>query len=101
MLICFVKRDITVSYTHLVGGAIVGGAANLGNYMAGRRALKNEINAKNGGNLTVSYTHLDVYKRQQVYTTNTIMEFNTTQSFVKSLEGVYESEMCIRDRDYD
>lgn len=33
-----------------VGGAIVGGAANLGNYMAGRRALKNEINAKNGGN---------------------------------------------------
>lgn len=35
-----------------VGGALVGGAANLGNYMAGRRALKNEINAKNGGNWT-------------------------------------------------
>lgn len=34
-----------------VGGAIVGGAANLGNYMAGRRALRNELNKKNeGGN---------------------------------------------------
>ena len=30
-----------------VGGAIVGGAANLGNYMAGRRALRNELNKKN------------------------------------------------------
>ena len=27
-------------------------------------------------------------KQIQVYTTNVIMEFNTTQSFVKSLEGV-------------
>ncbi len=32
-----------------------------------------------------------VFEQIQVYTTNTIMEFNTTQSFVKSLEGVYSS----------
>lgn len=32
-----------------------------------------------------------IFEQIQVYTTNTIMEFNTTQSFVKSLEGVYES----------
>ena len=32
-----------------------------------------------------------VFEQIQVYTTNTIMEFATTQSFVKSLEGVYES----------
>ena len=32
-----------------------------------------------------------VFEQIQVYTTNVIMEFATTQSFVKSLEGVYES----------
>lgn len=32
-----------------------------------------------------------IFEQIQVYTTNTIMEFNTTQSFVKSLEGVYNS----------
>lgn len=32
-----------------------------------------------------------VFEQVQVYTTNVIMEFQTTQSFVKSLEGVYES----------
>ncbi len=32
-----------------------------------------------------------VFEQIQTYTTNTIMEFATTQSFVKSLEGVYES----------
>ena len=32
-----------------------------------------------------------VFEQIQVYTTNTIMEFATTQSFVKSLEGVYSS----------
>lgn len=32
-----------------------------------------------------------VFEQIQVYTTNTIMEFATTQSFVKSLEGIYES----------
>ncbi|MEG1596904.1 MAG: hypothetical protein RR359_01355 [Bacilli bacterium] len=32
-----------------------------------------------------------VFEQIQVYTTNTIMEFATTQSFVKSLEGVYKS----------
>jgi len=32
-----------------------------------------------------------IFEQIQVYTTNTIMEFNTTQSFVKSLEGVVES----------
>ncbi|MBS7020776.1 MAG: hypothetical protein KH135_02755 [Firmicutes bacterium] len=32
-----------------------------------------------------------IFEQIQVYTTNTIMEFNTTQSFVKALEGVYES----------
>lgn len=32
-----------------------------------------------------------VFEQIQVYTTNTIMEFSTTQSFVKSLEGVYSS----------
>ena len=32
-----------------------------------------------------------IFEQIQVYTTNTIMEFNTTQSFIKSLEGVVES----------
>ena len=32
-----------------------------------------------------------IFEQIQVYTTNVIMEFNTTQSFVKSLEGVVES----------
>ncbi len=32
-----------------------------------------------------------IFEQVQVYTTNTIMEFATTQSFVKSIEGVYES----------
>lgn len=31
-----------------------------------------------------------IFEQIQVYTTNTIMEFQTTQSFVKALEGVYE-----------
>jgi len=32
-----------------------------------------------------------LFEQIQVYTTNVIMEFNTTQSFVKALEGVRES----------
>ena len=32
-----------------------------------------------------------IFEQIQVYTTNTIMEFATTQSFVKALEGVHES----------
>ena len=32
-----------------------------------------------------------VFEQIQVYTTNVIMEFSTTQSFVKALEGVYQS----------
>ena len=32
-----------------------------------------------------------IFEQVQVYTTNTIMEFATTQSFVKAIEGVYES----------
>lgn len=32
-----------------------------------------------------------LFEQVQVYTTNVIMEFNTTQSFVKSLEGVRDS----------
>ena len=32
-----------------------------------------------------------IFEQIQVYTTNTIMEFTTTQSFVKAIEGVYES----------
>ena len=32
-----------------------------------------------------------IFEQIQTYTTNVIMEFNTTQSFVKALEGVYES----------
>ena len=32
-----------------------------------------------------------IFEQIQVYTTNTIMEFATTQSFVKALEGVYSS----------
>ena len=32
-----------------------------------------------------------LFEQVQVYATNVIMEFNTTQSFVKSLEGVVES----------
>ena len=34
-----------------------------------------------------------IFEQIQVYTTNVIMEFNTTQSFVKALEGVYESDV--------
>ena len=34
-----------------------------------------------------------IFEQVQVYTTNTIMEFGTTQSFVKALEGVYESNV--------
>ena len=34
-----------------------------------------------------------VFEQIQVYTTNVIMEFATTQSFVKALEGVYSSEV--------
>lgn len=32
-----------------------------------------------------------IFEQVQVYTTNVIMEFNTTQSFVKALEGVRDS----------
>ena len=32
-----------------------------------------------------------IFEQIQVYTTNTIMEFATTQSFVKAVEGVYQS----------
>ena len=32
-----------------------------------------------------------IFEQIQIYTTNVIMEFNTTQSFVKSLEGVRDS----------
>ncbi len=32
-----------------------------------------------------------IFEQIQVYVTNTIMEFQTTQSFVKALEGVYSS----------
>lgn len=32
-----------------------------------------------------------IFEQIQVYTTNVIMEFSTTQAFVKALEGVYES----------
>src|SRR5574344_64423 len=32
-----------------------------------------------------------IFEQIQVYTTNTIMEFATTQSFVKAIEGVYNS----------
>ena len=32
-----------------------------------------------------------IFEQIQVYTTNTIMEFATTQSFVKALEGVRDS----------
>ena len=34
-----------------------------------------------------------IFEQIQVYTTYTIMEFATTQSFVKALEGVYESDV--------
>lgn len=34
-----------------------------------------------------------IFEQVQVYTTNTIMEFATTQSFVKALEGVVESNV--------
>ena len=32
-----------------------------------------------------------IFEQIQTYCTNVIMEFNTTQSFVKSLEGVRDS----------
>ncbi len=32
-----------------------------------------------------------IFEQVQIYTTNVIMEFATTQSFVKALEGVYDS----------
>ena len=34
-----------------------------------------------------------IFEQIQVYTTNVIMEFATTQAFVKALEGVYESDV--------
>ncbi len=34
-----------------------------------------------------------IFEEIQTYCTNVIMEFNTTQSFVKSLEGVYNSQI--------
>ena len=34
-----------------------------------------------------------IFEQIQVYTTNTIMEFATTQSFVKALEGIYASNV--------
>lgn len=34
-----------------------------------------------------------IFEQIQTYTTNTIMEFAVTQSFVKALEGVYESNV--------
>lgn len=34
-----------------------------------------------------------LFEEIQVYTSNVINEFNTTQSFVKALEGVYESDI--------
>ncbi len=34
-----------------------------------------------------------IFEQIQIYSTNVIMEFNTTQSFVKSLEGVRDSEV--------
>ena len=34
-----------------------------------------------------------IFEQIQVYVTNTIMEFATTQAFIKSLEGVVESEI--------
>ena len=34
-----------------------------------------------------------IFEQIQVYTTNVIMEFNTTQAFVKALEGVRDSEV--------
>lgn len=34
-----------------------------------------------------------IFEQIQVYATNVIMEFNTTQSFVKALEGVRDSEV--------
>lgn len=34
-----------------------------------------------------------IFEQIQTYTTNTIMEFGTTQAFVKALEGVYESNV--------
>ena len=39
-----------------------------------------------------------IFEQIQVYTTNTIMEFNTTQSFVKALEGVVESGVLLHIR---
>ena len=36
-----------------------------------------------------------LFEQVQVYTTNVIMEFNTTQSFVKSLEGVRDSGILL------
>lgn len=37
-----------------------------------------------------------IFEQIQIYTTNTIMEFATTQSFVKSLEGVVASGVLER-----
>lgn len=36
-----------------------------------------------------------IFEQVQIYTTNVIMEFNTTQSFVKSLEGVRDSGILL------
>lgn len=95
-------KELGVEYTakdYLVQVIIIGGAAALISYMY----FYNIIWAVVYACVAVAFIPYLAYLRSQrlfseyifeqiqVYTTNVIMEFNTTQSFVKSLEGVRDS----------
>ena len=46
----------------------------------------------------VSYTHLDVYKRQMLYRAETQYIKRRVAAFAKPVNYIYHIEMCIRDR---
>ena len=76
---CFVWAGVGYLYFYNIIWAIVYGAAAIAfiPYLAFLRCKR-------------VYSEF-IFEQIQVYTTNVIMEFNTTQSFVKALEGVRDS----------
>ncbi len=95
-------KELGVEYTakdYLAQIVIIGGAAALISYMYFYSIIWAVIYAL----VAIAFIPYLAYLRSQrlyseylfeqiqVYTTNVIMEFNTTQSFVKSLEGVRDS----------
>ena len=65
---------------------------------------------KVAGEIPVSYTHLDVYKRQVTFSVNRFGSVYVFDQTLKDIEGTYiqneidvklkEVKMCIRDRTY-